>query len=83
MNGPLKSVQGHPFMLTCAIPKGRHAGMQRVARSVAAPTPFMQEAFADTTSGSRAQWKAAPPSRGPEACAANTGQSASVFKWGA
>ena len=64
--------------------KGEGGGrMQRFARLVGAPTPFMEEASAQTTAGSRARWRAAPPKRRREACATNTEQKASVFKWGA
>eukprot|EP00729_Bicosta_minor_P032546 gene32546-biopygen22301 len=47
-----------------------------------APPPFMGDASAVHTAGSRARWKAAPPKLLREACAANTEHTASVFKRG-
>ena len=65
--------------------KGKEEGgrMQRFARLMGAPTMLMQEGSAEYTAGSHARWKAAPPKQWREACAPNTEQMASVFKWGA
>ena len=57
--------------------------MQRFARLLDAPTPFKQEVSAQTTAGTHALWKAAPPKHLREACAANTEHTASVLQWGA